>query len=586
MIIKSTTRGLLTGILLGIAGVFSAQASSTFITFSVDLGTNIANGTFTEGVDTVAVAGSFNNWSQFGLVEEGSSTIYTNTIDDTSDANGAVMGYKFYTSNTSGGETTADYNNRGVVLPTTSGASLILPTPFYGDDGAHVTNEVTFQVDMSQQINIGAFTNGSSTVTVNGNFNGWTGAEGVLAWTPSISETNGNGLVTSNVYTGTFNVAASPNAAMDYKYVENNNYEGTPIVADGGNNRFFMMPNAPETIPVVFYNDNPYSPVCQTTFSVDMSAQLYYGFWTPSDVVYCQGINGDWNDDAVNTMTNNPGASNTNIYYATFTLGQGSSSSYKFAYYASGVTNYESPASTGGNNRTYTVPSVGSVDVPTVYFSDLSVDDLLTSNIQVTFSVDMSQAVQDSSGPSPGATFDPNSDYVFVNGAWLGWLSWSPEDLISYQMTNNTSYYPSNTMIYSGQFSIPLGTSLGMTYKYSIDGYDDEAGSGDNHVRYVRSTATGAYSFPVDTFGNQYNEPSFGQLAVAPAPAVGVQLSWLGAPNVEVQTSTNLGSKTWVSQPETSGVTWSAGTNSVNGLVSVTNWPAGGGNVFFRLIKQ
>ncbi len=581
MITKSRNFGLLTGILLGIAGVFSAQASSTFVTFSVDMGTNIANGTFTEGADTVAVAGSFNNWGQFGLVEEGSSTIYTNTIDDTSDANGAVMGYKFYTSNTSGGETTADYNNRAAVLPTTSGASLVLPTPFYADDGAPVTNAVTFQVDMSQQINIGAITNGSSTVTVNGNFNGWTGTKGVLTWTPSISETNGNGLVTSNVYTGTFNVAASPNAAMDYKYVEDNNYEGTPIVADGGNNRFFVMPNAPETIPVVFFNDNPYSPICQTTFSVDMSVQLYYGDWTPSDGVFCQGINGDWNNDVVNTMTNNPGASNTNIYYATYTLGQGSSSSYKFAYNDSGVTNYESPSSTGGNNRTYTVPSVSSVQVPTVYFSDLSINDLLASNVQVTFSVDMSNAVE----YGTTYTFNPSVDTVYVNGAWLGWLMWNPIALSSYELTNTEPSNPNN-YIYSGQFLVPMGSLLAMTYKYSMDGSDNEAASDANHVRYIRSTPTGAYVFPTDTFGNQYNEPSFGELTVGPAAAGTFQLSWLGAPNVLVQTSSNLTGGSWVSQPETGGAIWTAGTNSANGLVSVTNWPAGGGSTFFRLIKQ
>lgn len=581
MITKSTTRGLLAGILLVIVGAFSTQASSTFVTFSVDMGTNIANGTFTPGADTVAVAGSFNNWSQLGLVQEGSSTIYTNTVNDTADANGAVLGYKFYASNTSGGETTADYNNRAAVLPTTSGASLILPTPFYGDDGAPVTNAVTFQVDMSQQINIGAFTNGSSTVTVNGNFNGWNGASGVLTWTPSISETNGNGLVTSNVYTGTFSVAASPNAAMDYKYVENNNYEGTPIVADSGNNRFFVMPNTPETIPVVFFNDNPYSPLCQTTFSVDMSGQLYYGDWTPSDGVFCQGINGDWNNDAVNTMTNNPGASNTNIYYVTYTLGQGSSVSYKFTYNGSGGTVYENPTSTGGNNRTYAVPSISSVNVPTVSFSDLLINDLLTSNVQVTFTVDMSNAVE----TGTTYTFNPSVDTVYVNGAWLGWLGWNPIALSSYELTNTEPSNPNN-YIYSGQFLVPLGNSIAMTYKYSIDGSDNEAASGDNHVRYIRSTPTGAYGFPADTFGNQYNEPSFGELTVAPAAAGTVHLSWLGAPNVQVQTSSSLTGNSWVSQPETSGAVWSAGTNSANGLVSVTNWPASSGSTFFRLIKQ
>jgi hypothetical protein len=55
---------------------------------------------------------------------------------------------------------------------------------------------------------------------------------------------------------------------------------------------------------------------------------------------------------------------------------------------------------------------------------------------------------------------------------------------------------------------------------------------------------------------------------------------------VEVQTRTNLISGSWVSHPETAGTVWTAGTNSVNGLVSVTNWPAGGGTLFFRLIQQ
>lgn len=579
MITKSRNFGLLTGVLLGMAGLMSARASSTFVTFSVDMGTNIANGTFDPTADTAAVAGSFNNWSQLELVEEGSTTVYTNTVNDTSDANGGVLGYKFYTSNTSGGETTADFNNRAAVLPTASGASLILPTPFYGDDGAPITNAVTFQVDMSQQINIGAFTIGSSTLTVNGNFNGWSGQ--ALTWTPSILVTNQYGLVTSNVYTGTFSISASPNAAMDYKYVENNNYEGTPKVPDGGNNRFFTMPATAETIPTVFFNDAPYAPVSQVIFSVDMSAQLYYGNWTPSDGVFCAGINGDWNNDTVNTMTNNPGASNTNIYYATYTLGEGSTSQYKFTYNGTSGTVYESPSSTGGNNRSYTVPDATNVDVPTAYFSDLSIDDLLTTNILVTFSVDMSNAVEYGSS----YTFNPSVDTVYVNGTWVGWAAWNPIALANYELTNTEPSNPNN-YIYSGQFLVPKGNSIPITYKYSMDGSDNEAASGDNHVRYVRTTATGAYVFPTDTFGNQYDEPSFGELTAEPAAAGNLQLTWLGAPNVQVQTSSNLLSGPWVSQPQTSGAVSSAGTNSVNGLVSTNNWPTTGGNTFFRLIQQ
>lgn len=179
-------------------------------------------------------------------------------------------------------------------------------------------------------------------------------------------------------------------------------------------------------------------------------------------------------------------------------------------------------------------------------------------------------------------TFNPSSDTVYVNGAWIGWLGWNPIDLAGYELTNINP----PGLLYSGTFSVPMGNSIPMTYKYGIDGTDNEAASGDNHLRIVRSTATGAYSFPMDTFGDQYNEPSFGQLAVGPASSGTVPLKWLGAPNVTVQVSSNLTSGSWTNHSETSGTVWSTGNYSTNGLISATNWPAGSGSLFFRLIQQ
>src|ERR1035437_8264313 len=116
---------------------------------------------------------------------------------------------------------------------------------------------------------------------------------------------------------------------------------------------------------------------------------------------------------------------------------------------------------------------------------------------------------------------------------------------------------------------MPVGSTLNTTYKYSINGVDNEAGSCNDRGRYSRSTVTGAYSFPMDTFGSQHNEPSFGHLAVGKLSAGTVALSWLGAPNVQVRTRTNLTSGWWVSYPETIGAVWSAGINSPNGLIGV-----------------
>lgn len=85
--------------LLCAAGIMTVQAN-TFITFSVDMATNIANGSFNpppNGSDAVYVWGTFNGYTSPGvqLVQVGNSTVYTNTVNDTADANGTTVAYLF-----------------------------------------------------------------------------------------------------------------------------------------------------------------------------------------------------------------------------------------------------------------------------------------------------------------------------------------------------------------------------------------------------------------------------------------------------------------------------------------------------------
>src|SRR5271170_1267010 len=125
-----------TVLLLCGAGIMTAQAAaSTILTFSVDMATNVADGTFNPppgGSDVVSVFGTFNGYASPGLVlvQEGSSTIYTNSYNDTNDANGTTVAYRFLIDGNV--EPLSCYDNRAWYLPATSGASLVLPTPFYG----------------------------------------------------------------------------------------------------------------------------------------------------------------------------------------------------------------------------------------------------------------------------------------------------------------------------------------------------------------------------------------------------------------------------------------------------------------------
>jgi len=601
MITKSKNRALLAGFLLCAAGITTAEAASSIVTFSVDMATNIANGTFTNGVNVVNVRGTFNGWSgtETPLVQVGSTTVYTNTVNNTSDANGGVM---FYIFNIDGStyEQTADFNNRAAQLPSVSGASLVLPTPFFGDSGAHVTNNVTFQVDMSQQIALNNFTNGGGQIVeVRGNFNGWTGGANVLALDQSIMRTNQFGLVTSNVYTGVVSVSASPNAAMDYKFVYDpptNSYEGvTAVNADGGGNRFFAA-TGDLVRPVVDYSDAPFAPIAQVTFSVDMTiVKLTDTNFNPTSVT----INGDVMGWGGVSVTNNPAASNTNIYSATFPIGAGTTANYQYRYtqVSTGNTVYDhfQGANGGNNNRTYLVPNVSSVSVPTVFFNDASLNDYLLQDTPVSFKIDMNGAVGTDSH-----VFNPAADSVYINGQFANWYAWAsgvnPAPAPpGYQLFET----PPGSGIYSNTIIIPKGSTVSFFYKYGMDisganmgPADDEAGFGQNHFRVVRATGFNPYPMPVDKFANQYAEPFFGpgstgaaNLSVGPVSGGKVLLSWLGRPGAHLQVNSSLTGVDWANIPATDGTNNVTGFFGTNGFVSQTNWPVGA-NGFFRLIKQ
>ncbi|MGH7991744.1 MAG: hypothetical protein ACREDS_16330, partial [Limisphaerales bacterium] len=319
---KSKKYALLTGLALCAAGIVTAEAQSTFVTFSVDMSTNVVLGTFVPGTDTVSVRGTFNGYGTLALVQDASQLpeyIYTNTVNDTADANGSTLQYKFYDSNagSTGYENPATGQNRAALLPSTSGASLILPTPFFSDAGAPVTNVVNFQVDISQQVNLGNFVPGTSSVEVRGLFNGWAGGVTPLTNNTSLTVPGEPG---NPVWQASYPVVGSPNGAEAFKYVIQ---PGTlwdspsPVNEDGGGNRYFA--NFAQTLPLVNFSDAIYTLQFTTNvFNVDMSVvSAIDDNFDPSSLT----VDGDFNGWGVGIpMTNNPAAANTNIYTSSQTI--------------------------------------------------------------------------------------------------------------------------------------------------------------------------------------------------------------------------------------------------------------------------
>jgi len=233
--------------------------------------------------------------------------------------------------------------------------------------------------------------------------------------------------------------------------------------------------------------------------------------------------------------------------------------------------------STGGGNRSFNLlSSSGPLVLPPVYFNDTPAGDYITAPTAVTFTVDTTGAMDPLGNP-----LDP-AQGVYINGIPT-WQGWDPISLANYQMTNvpggNLYTITLDLPINSGN---PGGEPSLITYKYSINGADDEAPSNDNHQRYVR--ALGSYTMPTDKFGGQgtstLSEPSFGNLAIARAAGNAVHVTWLGRPGVHLETTSSLSSPiNWTQQYLTDGTNLTGPFGNMS-----ANLPNAGGNLFIRLI--
>lgn len=416
---------------------------------------------------------------------------------------------------------------------------------------AQAQNPVTFQVDMTQQP-------GASDVFVRGGFNGW-GLANQL--------TNDS----TGVYTGTVDIADAPGTVEQYKFYFDPGAVWESPASTCGNNRTFTLAGGAQTLPVVYWDDAPpVLPNNDVTFQVDMSVQVATGAFTNgvSTVTVSGGFTG-WGDGIA--LTNDPSllGNASNIYSMVITVPGvvGACQSYKFR----NLYGWESPASTGGGNRTFQIAG-GNQVLPLVYYNDASSCDVLLAPTDVTFVLRMTNGTPSADG---GIIFNSAVNKLHLNGEFLGWWAWydgiSGGNGPANELTNN----PVGSDYYQQTFTIPAGTSLNQTYKYSIDGYDNEAGFAVNHSRYVRTLSGVAYTMPVDRFGTNpapsTAEASFGSLAVSAPSGGNIPVTWSGRQCVTLQTKDTINGA-WQNLSATEGT-------------SATNWPNTGGARFFRLQK-
>ncbi len=551
-----------------------AASASSVVTFNVDM----SSAAFDPASQTVIVRGSFNNWSgtDIALTNNPSGanpTVWSGTFSIPT--NGIAIAYKYVIET---GDTYESIGNRDLLLPATSGASVAAPLAFWNDAGTVVTTSVKFQVDMAQQINVGKFDPVAGVVQARAAFNGWGGTAIALTNDPTILRTNQFGLVTSNVYVGTFDVTGPQGQTTPFKFHfdPNDTWEApNPVNADpydSNENRFFNLGAGPtQELPIVFFSDSPYSPVAtnNVTFQVDMSAAIADGSFVPGSSTV--QVNGDFNGwgGTANYLTNDPAALNTNIYTGTVTLSDGVGATHYYKFWASAFP-FNGGWEVFANNRALQIVSGNTLVLPVVPFNNLRPGDVLTQPTTVTFSVDMTGAVSTSGGSGSPITFDPSVDSVFIGGfgtdaaheAWLApFAAGDPQS----QLSND----PVGSSNYTVQVTLPAGYPVLLNYKYGLDGFNNEPGG--NHVRVVYTA--GNYVMPKDKWGvPSAAEPLVPRLNIAKTGPSQITLTWLGRPGVHLQTKTGLNAS-WVDHMETDGT-------------SSENWSVNGDAAsFFRLVK-
>lgn len=266
--------------------------------------------------------GNLGNWGLAGDFNgfDGTQALITNSLGNGVYSNSIVVAtagiYGFKFQNPAGswsdiyfGSDFANGGNNGSITTTTSPQTLpvLLDLP----NGRYLigtavptppTNYITFQLDMSEQVAFGNFTNNfvdpsnpsnTNSVAIAGDFIGWgTGAQ--LTNNPSLPD------LRSNIYSGTFPYQAFLPATINVKFRVNNldgGYEQPASTAGG--NRVISITNANQVLPVTLYDDLGLGDLlysnCAVTFSVYVTngQTIYNGgsFDSGSDQIF---VNGNW----------------------------------------------------------------------------------------------------------------------------------------------------------------------------------------------------------------------------------------------------------------------------------------------------
>jgi len=296
-------------------------------------------------------------------------------------------------------------------------------------------SSVTFQVNMSAQIDEGNFNIETDYVDVAGTFNSWGDPSGT-----QLSDEDGD-----SIYTVTIDIAAGD---IEYKFRINSDWNKADYT-----NRKYTVVEGDNIIPVVWFQDYNPNAVADVDiyFYADMSIQLLNGNFDPDNgdiLIIRGGFVNDWGgeDFVLTESSTEPGVYTNHWTFDDFPLD--AAMEYKYVIHKADNTDMWESC----DNRSVTVPSDhsyldtdndGYYEVPTdtIFFANVGWDNVIQRDVTVYFQVDIASAVNaltagevliDAQTASDTISSVDEIAGVYINGLLGSWWDWgsNPADFL------------------------------------------------------------------------------------------------------------------------------------------------------------
>lgn len=371
--------------------------------------------------------------------------------------------------------------------------------------GSALAVNLTFQVNMSVQQQLGTFDSAVDSVGLNGSMNDWGNSMPVIRMTDDDEDM---------IYTATV-TDLTAGEELQFKFVIALDGDYANLQWEGVDDRILTVPDQDANTEEYYFDDqttvNPTFPY-EIIFQVDMSVAIGSGYFDPAvDAMCIRGGHeaiGNWGgytslfrqgttDIYANEIQFDVLQTNTALeykYFIDFTGNEGPPEE------------WEEPP---GGNRMIT-PTGDEPDSDNDGFKEIIVDPVywndnpggLDNDLTVQFVLDGRPAIRKHNDVGiPGVTAD-DIEWFIVTGPWDGNWTWTPNDFGTVNLMDDgvAPDAEAGDSLFTGQHDFPAGTPINFVYKYGANGVDNEAPSGAN--RFVQLDDSEPVMIIADEFGN------------------------------------------------------------------------------------